>query len=167
MNSWKQGLLAGLIVAAAGSSQALACRPAPAPPEVQRQRLLDGQASLWDRSESVFVALVKHRNQIRIEGAGGALGRDAMLRPTLQLKGPPLTEALIGVRHTGVNSCGPTPSLDALDPKGGGMFIVYSSSASPTAATIIGTVSVDKLREPRAMAAWREAREHEPTDEVD
>ena len=134
---------------------------------MQWQRLLDEQASLWDRSESVFVALVKHRNQIRIGGAGGPLGRDAVLRPTLQLKGPLPKDTWIDVRHTGVDACGPTPALDALDPKGGAMFVVYSSSASATGATIIGTINVDKLREPRALAALRQAREQEQANEVD
>lgn len=154
MKAWKQGLLAGLVVAAAGSP-ALACVMAPpANPEVQRQRVIDFQTSLWDRSEAVFVAMLKHPGQIRIEGGGW--GREAELRPILQLKGPPTT-ASITIRHTSFTSCGPAPALDALNPKADDMYVVYSSSASPTGASIIGTISPEKLMEPRTLAAWSEA----------
>ncbi|KSB89049.1 hypothetical protein AS593_09900 [Caulobacter vibrioides] len=156
MKVLKQSLLVGLAIAAAGSP-ALACVMAPpATPEVQRQRTLDFQTSLWDRSEGVFVALLKHPGQIRLEGAGGAPGREASLKPILQLKGPPTTTSMT-IRHTSFTSCGPAPALDALDPTAGDMFVVYSSSASPTGASIIGTISPEKLVEPRTRAAWSQA----------
>jgi hypothetical protein len=156
MKVLKRGLLVGLAIAAAGSP-ALACVMAPsASPEVQRQRTLAFQASLWDRSEAVFVALLKHPKEIWLQGAGGAPGREASLEPILQLKGPPTTTSTT-IRHTSFTSCGPAPALEALDPTAGDTFVVYSASASPTGASIIGTISPEKLVEPRAREAWSEA----------
>ncbi|PVM92691.1 hypothetical protein [Caulobacter endophyticus] len=156
MQVLKRSVLAGLAIAAAGSP-ALACVMAPpAGPEVQRRRTLDFQASLWDRSEVVFVALLQHPKEIWLQGAGGAPGREAALKPILQLKGPP-TATSTTIRHTSFTSCGPAPALDALDPTAGDMFVVYSSSALPTGASIIGTISPEKLVEPKVRAAWSEA----------
>ncbi|MDG2531302.1 hypothetical protein [Caulobacter endophyticus] len=150
-----KGLLAGLAIVAVGSSQAPACVMAPpATPEVQRQRTLDFQASLWDRSQTVFVARVERRGPVKIKGAHE--GQEAVLRPVLQLKGPPVTP-LVTVRHTHFTSCGPAPFLDALHPQAEGVFVVYSSSAEPTGEAVIGTLAPKALIEPRALEAWAKA----------
>lgn len=157
MKAWTRILLAGLFVAAGLSSQALACVLAPpATPEVQRQRTLDFQASLWARSEAVFLASVEGRDQVKISDASGRMGEQVVLRPILQLKGP-ATTSLTTVRHTGLTSCGPAPFLDVLDPTAEGVFVVYSSSASPTGDTVIGTLGPKALVEPRALEAWAQA----------
>lgn len=157
MRVLKQALVAVLAVAAAGSSPALACTLAPpATPEVKRQRTLDFQASLWDRSEAVFLASVERRGQVTIGGGGSMTGQEAVLRPILQLKGPRVASP-VTVRHTSVTSCGPAPFLDALHPQAEGVFVVYASSAAPTGDGIIGTLAPKAVIEPRVLEAWAQA----------
>lgn len=133
-------------------SKASACMPPPPmTPEATAAMELEAQKKLWNKSASVFVA---RSENLRLDVS--TLGNRVDLVPLLQLKGPVLRET-VTVAHTGMSSCGPLPSLNALNDQAGGLYVVYSDTANPTAASVTNTMHPHFLREPAILEAWQAA----------
>lgn len=144
--------LAAASVALAIVSPALACQPSRGTPEEIVARVAADQAEAWDKAELVFVARVEQR---RLEPVGD--WKDAphvTLMPLTSLKGQ-AGPWQFELGATGKHMCGLIPGFDVLRGQVEEDFVIFVKGDTPTQETVIDTVNVSLLVEPRALAALK------------
>ncbi|WGM32555.1 hypothetical protein [Brevundimonas sp. NIBR11] len=139
-------------VLASVSTPTLACVIAPpTPDEAMAERVRNHQATLWARSDVVFLSQTSGFDRVSLTNST-AQGNSTTLVPSLALKGDLPTEP-IGIRHTTFTSCGPIPFLDALSAREGDWFVIFAREL-PSGLSVDATVPIDELVDPQALRAW-------------
>lgn len=159
------------------SATAEACPPPPPPPppeagesneayqtrlaalraaeaEVNAQRVLQMQQGWWDESQSVLLARVVRRDSIRLKDNWGEIyGRSprVLLRPVRWLKGSGSSRRF-RLNYEGLTSCGPYGGGDAVDGEIGEVFVVFVREGRPRQDSVITSLAMDRVRDPRVLA---------------
>lgn len=137
------------------TSQASACYipPIPLPPEAVRQMDLDYQTGLWSRSSIIYVATISRRARSRHAAPGTDVRLDEItIELARTIKGTTPRSRLV-LKTTGITSCGPSPSWDAMGGAEGDQFVVFSASPKPTQATILDAIEVNRIIQPDLLDA--------------
>jgi hypothetical protein len=148
------------VMAAAMASAALMCAPSalactvqpPGSPEQVAAAVSKLQADAWDKADLVFVARVEQSRTKALVGVPHAIQVDLTPLTWLKGKGGPWQFEL---GYTEETSCGPGPHFDAIAGKPADTFIVFSQGDTPGQETVMFTVKVSELVEPRAIAALK------------
>ena len=145
--------LAIALVGAALAPAAVACtvQPPGSAAEVAAKVSAE-QAAMWDKADLVFVARVEQSRTKAVVGVPHAVQVDLMPLTWLKGQGGPWQFELAYTEET---SCGPGPGFDAIAGKPGDTFIVFSQGDTPGQDTVMFTVKVSELVEPRAIAALK------------
>lgn len=110
------------------------------------------QAEMWDKADLVFVARVEQSRTKTAVGVQHAAQVDLMPLTWLKGQGGPW-QFVLG--YMGESSCGPEPHFDAIAGMPGDTFIVFAQGDTPGQETVMFTVTVSALVEPRALAALK------------
>ena len=110
------------------------------------------QAEMWDKADLVFVARVEQSRAKAVVGVQHAAQVDLMPLTWLKGQGGPWQFEL---GYTGESDCGPEPHFDAIAGKPGDTFIIFSQGDTPGQETVMFTVKVSELVEPRALASLK------------
>ncbi len=149
-------------IAAAMASAALMCAPsalactmrAPGSTAEVAAKFSALQAEMWDKADLVFVARVEQSRTKLSTSPFGMMEVDLMPLTWLKGQGGPWQFAL---GHAGEQICGPQPRFDAIAGKPGDTFIVFAQGDTPGQETVLFTVKLSELVEPRALAALKAA----------
>lgn len=144
--------LAGALLA--GAPAAMACvTPTPRTPAEEAAYVSSAQASAWDRSVLVFVARIEQTRTKPRPSLPSLTEVDLM--PVTWLKGQagPWQFTLADIELSG---CGfRVPGFDAIEGQVGEEFVIFVDGDTPMQRGTLMTVKVDKLVEPRALAALK------------
>lgn len=113
----------------------------------QRQRY---QTGLFDRASRVFLARVD-RTEIVADPPAALKSMEGtqrvVLMPVRWLKGAS-RGAEISLAYTGLSSCGPMPSFDAMAGSVGDVFVIYLSADAPEQKNVLDAIAVKNLLDP-------------------
>ena len=144
-------------VLACVSTPTLACVMAPpTTDEAVAERIRNHQATLWARSDAVFLSQTSSFDRVPLTNSS-VEGNSTTLVPSLALKGD-LPAGPVGIRHTTFTSCGPIPFLDALSAREGDWFVIFAREL-PSGLSVDATVPIDELVDPEALGAWTKGYE--------
>ncbi|WP_428151170.1 hypothetical protein [Brevundimonas sp.] len=139
------------------STPTLACVMAPpTTDEAMAERVRNHQATLWARSDAVFLSQTSGFDRVPLTNSS-VEGNSTTLVPSLALKGDLPVEP-VGIRHTTFTSCGPIPFLDALSAREGDWFVIFAR-VLPSGLSVDATVPIDELVDPEALRAWTKGYE--------